>query len=316
MTDAGGEVVPVRGLAGFVVGLLEEGHPGGVGQVIRSLARVGELDVVLRGEESLPVGTRGELLGGAEVDDRLSFLTLLEGDHDDAVGGLGAVGGQGGGVLQDADGLDGVLVDIFQVAGEDDAVHDQQRSGAGGVDGTAAAHADAGIAAHVGGFSAHHDTGEAAAHHVGHVAQAQVGDRSVPVGLHDVHGAGEVLRAGCTVTDDHDVVQDLGVEFQFDGDVVPVTDSDFHVLVTDAGDDQHVTGGAVELEVTVNVGGDTGGGALDHDGGADDALVGLVKDDALDGLVLGGQQGCAEDDSPERQQQPLRQVVDSHFVVG
>ena len=147
-------------------------------------------------------------------------------------------------------------------------------------------------------------------------AEAQVGDRSVPVGLHDVHGAGEVLRAGGAVTDDHDVVQDLGIQFHLDGDVGPVTDGDFHILVADAGDDQHVAGGAVDFEGTIDVGGDTRGSALDHDGGADDTLVSLVEDDAFDGLVLGGQQGRAEDDSPECQQQPLRQVVDSHFVVG
>ena len=191
------------------------------------------------------------------------------------------------------------------MAGVDDAVHHKQRGRAGRADGTAAAHADAGIAAHGGGFSAHDHAGQAAAHHVGHVVQAQVGDGGVLVGLHHIDGTGEVLGAGGTVTDDHDVVQDLVVQFHLDGVGGPVIDSDFHVLVADAGDDQYVAGLDTELEVTVDVGGDTGRGTLDHDGGADDALICLVQDDALDGLVLSGQQRCAEDKATEHKQQPF-----------
>ena len=103
---AGDHVIPVGRAAFVVVGLLEEGHPRGVGQVLDAAAGVAVLDVVFRGEEALAVGGPGELVGSREGDHRLAFLALLEGDHDHAVHavrGLGTVGGQGGRVLEDAD---------------------------------------------------------------------------------------------------------------------------------------------------------------------------------------------------------------------
>ena len=156
-------------------------------------------------------------MGSAEVDHGLPFFTLLEGNHDNAVGRLGTICGQGGGVLQDADGLDGVLVQVFQVTGIDDTVHHQQRSMAFRADGTAATDADGSVTAHVGGFRAHDHAGHAAAHHIGHIVQTQVGHRGVPAGLHYIHRSGEVLGARGTVSDDHNIVQNLVVQFQLDG---------------------------------------------------------------------------------------------------
>ena len=269
-------VIPVGDNAFLVVLFLHERHEVDVVESAGlSLPGVPVDDIVGRAQHLGYISGPGELLRAAEGDGRFPFLAFLAGNHDDAVRGLGAIGGQGSGILQDAHLLDGLRVDILDVSGEDDAVQDDEGSGGGGVDGLLSAHEDAGVLAQRALFSTDNNAGQTAAEHVGSCSEAHVGDGGV-CHLHDVHGAGEVLGAGGTVTDDHHVVQQFLGDPQGDVEAGAVADGLFHIVEADAGNHQDGIRRTADLETSLRVGGDAGGRSFQHDGGADDALAGLI----------------------------------------
>ena len=161
------------------------------------------------------------------------------------------------------------------MTGENDAVQDDEGSGGGGVDGLLTAHEDAGVLAQRALLGPDDDAGQTAAEQVGGGGEAHVGDGGIGH-LHHVHGTGEVLGASGTVTDDHHVVQQLLGDLQGNGEAGAVAHGLFHVVEADAGDHQDGVRGTVDLETALGVGGDAGGRSFQHDGGADDALAGLI----------------------------------------
>ena len=129
-TGLGDILDPVRLLAGIVIGKFQFAEEGG-GSGIQVVAVVQEFEILVTVTVIRVVVLLGQTHVRAEIDHRLTLLALLGGDHDHAVGGLGTVSSQGGGILHDTHGLDHVRVDVVEATLEDDTVqHDERHAAA------------------------------------------------------------------------------------------------------------------------------------------------------------------------------------------
>ncbi len=210
----------------------------------------------------------------AEAD--AGVVAALGGDEDYACGCLRTVDGGGCGILQHSHALDVVAVDVVDVV-DLHAVHDDERAGVAHGGDTAHVHRacrGAGAAA----AAAYHKAGDAALQGCGErggLAGGKVGT------LHGSHGAREVLLLDGAVTDDHDVVEDVGgaghvylhgaaVIGDVGGIVAYITHLHF------------LAAAAVEYEIAVDVGHDSLVGAFEAHAGADEGLAFLVEDGTFD----------------------------------
>ena len=211
-TDAGGEIQPVDGLAGFEIGPFLRRHPGQV----RGLGAVHDSeDVILRSQHPGLVGPGLQGCGGVEGDGRLLAGAFFRRDQDDAVRGTGTEGGRAAGILQDVDRGDVGRVDLIDAADVDYAIQDYQRCvGAG--NGALATHLHRRLAAGI-VDGADIQAGHVALQRFQGVGVVHQGDG----GVLDAHGrdaADEVFPLGGAVTDDDHFVQGL--------DIIPEGDAD------------------------------------------------------------------------------------------
>ena len=271
LTDAGlADVVnPVRGFAGVIVRLFDRSQEGEVVQGA-AVTRVEEFDVAVAVPELRGVVLLDEGDGTLEGDHRLAYLALLGGDHDGAVRSLGAVGGQGGGVLHHAHRLDGVGVDVHQTAFEDHAVQDDQRHAAAG-DGLLAADLHARARTGDAGLG-DLDAGGHAAEEIHRVRLRRVRDRRVS-DLDRRDGSGEVLTLDRTVADDHGFFEHFGVLFQDDVETGLVSHGNRLGNVADGGDFEDGVCGHAQGEVAVDIRHRAGGRAPDDDSYADERFA-------------------------------------------
>ncbi len=203
--------------------------------------------------------------------------TLLGGNHDNTVGSTGTVDGGGRCILEDGEALDVFRINGGQriahtgntVIGDRQAVDDVQRV-VGSVDGGAATDTDGCSGAGHTGTGGNDDTRALAAEEVGRRGDDALVDF---IGLDRRDGTGEVALFHGTVTDDHHLVEEIGIFFEENGSG--------HILgreslgcIADAGDFHHSIGtGNSEEEVAIQTGGNAvGRSLLDHrgsDNGAD-----------------------------------------------
>ena len=242
---------------GLVIGLVELLRIGGFVQ----LQRIGV---------DTPLDVEGHL--------GVAGLAALGGDHDDAVRAAGAVQGVGGGVLEDRHRLDIRRVDEVQVAVIGHAVHDDQRRGVGGI-GADTADGDGRGGTQLAGCVVDLDTGHAARESLGGVGDLGLGQF---VGFHHARGTGEGFALHLTESDDHDVVQHLGVLLEDDGETGLPVHRDLAGHITHAGYLQRRRRRDADGEITVQVGHHAvGRGARLKDSCSDDGRAGRILDHAV-----------------------------------
>ena len=266
----------------------------GLGHVVAEL--VGGHDVE-------PVGIVAEAEAAVVGDLRFAGVTLLGGNDDNAVGGTGTVDRRGGRILEDREALDVVGVDGLERVGHTLAAVDRQRNAVdddervvGRIQGSGATDTDRRSAARTAVTRDDLQTSDLALEHV-------LGrDDRAPVeffGLNGGDGTGHVIFLDGTVTDDHDVVKELGVLRQGDGGGHFGGLEDL-ACIADAADLDHSIGGLDSKDVvTVETGRGSVRSALFDDGGTDDRTRG-VDDDTLNlipalGEYGGGNQTCETD---------------------
>ena len=225
---------------------------------------IGQVEVIPRVDEFGQALRRGDRLLDAERDFGPRDRTALGGYEDDAVGALGAVDGRRGGVLEDAEGLDFVGLDVVDVTGN--SVDEHQRVGPA-LEGADAADPEFGVVASRLGAALDADqTGELA----GEVAR-QVARR----GLHQVarpdggDRADHRLAFLLAVSDHDDLLDLVGVGQQFDVDHFAAVGRQGLRQVADVADRDLLFGLDVDDEESVGVGRRSDVGVLDVDGCAD-----------------------------------------------
>ena len=245
-------VVPVQGVDTGVQG---------AGVVIHSRLclplRIGPLPfekVVAEADESLSVdgfddiGGRCEADVGVERHPRFSDIAPFRRDGNDAVGGFGAVDGDGGGILQDVDALDVVRIDVGKLSFIDDAVEDVKgrRSRAEGV---LTPDLDIRRTGRRGGHP-ERESGDAAPDRVGnraggfflHLGRDELGD-----------GPRQVFLPGGAVSDIDDGVQGLQVLFHPHDEVIEILDCHVDGDESDVGEGEDIPPVCLDGEVAVEV---------------------------------------------------------------
>ena len=256
-------------------------------------------------------GSQGNI--GREVDGRLLDLSLLGGDEDHTILGAQTVDGSGS-VLQDRDafnvfgvqllenghiriGLKGIGVSVVsgRLTGTgcaaDHTVNNDHR-------GTKATEVDlggkgTGLAAVLGDEKARDLTLEGS-----HTVSRLGGGNILCADLGDSAREGFLLLDA--VTHDHGLVQELGV---FDQDNIHLGRClERTGFKTDGRELEDGTLGNGEFEVTVNVGGRTGGGTLLHNGSSDNRFLLRICDRTghLDGVLRKQRRGTKEDSQYQR----------------
>ena len=207
----------------------------------------------------------------------------LRRDEHDAVTGLRAVDGGGGGILQDLDGLDHFRIQILDVV-HLQTVHDEERSKGAGVGGVTA-DADGSACARSTGSVDDLDTGSLALEGGGGIGGGPVLEVFRTDGS---NGTGQVALALDTVTDHHGLIEEHRVLLEDDAELTLVSHGDDLFGITDAGDTDGGSGRNIESERTIQSrDGSNGGIADDNDGRTHDRCTGLIDDNAADGAVLG-----------------------------
>ena len=220
--------------------------------------------------------------GACVADVHVALGTLLGGHEDDTVGAAGTVDGGCGGVLQDLDGLDVVRVEVVdRTAHHGDAVHDIQRRGGGGEGALAADVHGTDLTRTLVGADIH--TGCAALEGFEDVVGRALGQF---LGTDGDHGTGHVALLHGTVTDGHGLFEEEVVVIEGDGHVGSGADLLGHVA--DAGDLEGRAGSDAKLEVAVDVGDDTVGGAGDIDRSSDNRFSLGIQNFTLAGALREG----------------------------
>ena len=239
----------------------------------------------------------------------LAFLGALGGDEDHTCACTGAVDGGGCSVFQDGDVLDGVNIHIVNGA-HGHAVNDDQRVGI--ADGGDTAHADGSAgtrqAAGSGDLHARHGALEG-------LAEAYALDGGEFAAVHGCYGSGEIFLLNCTVTDDHNLVQEFVVILHGQVNNLAGAYGLLHGLETYAGKLEHCVFRFDRQGVlAVHVCGGAVGGSFLHYSGPDHRQTVFIDDSTRDpDLCIGGD--CAQCKGQECDQNVFFHAVIIMFVV-
>ena len=252
--------VVVHAVTVFLDALLAETR----GQAVVETGLVGQFEVLPRIDELRQALRRGDRLLDAEGDLRRRDRTALGGHQNNAVGTLGTVDGRCGSVLEDAEGLDLVGLDVVDVAGHAVDQHQGFRTALEGAD-----TADPELGVVTSGLGAALDadqTGELTGEVARQVARCR---------LHQVAGSDGCDRADhglaflLAVTHDDDLFDLVRIGFQLDVDDVAAVDREGLRQVADVADRDGLLVVYVKDEQTVGVGCGADAGILDVYGGTD-----------------------------------------------
>ena len=252
-------------------------------------------ELLLVGDELGHTGPVRNAVAGVEAHLRCLAGCILSGDDDNTVSSTGTVDGGSGSILQDVNALDVGRVDGVDGAIGNDTVHNEQRlvdalsrggyttatrNGVLTTDG----HRGRVIAA-CSGCRSIAETGDAAGQCRQGIRVREGSDVLVVGVIETGDGAGDITLTGGTVTHNYYVVQEQGVLFENDFDVLLTADSNFYCLVANGRDDQ---GGAIrdaDAENTIQISCYSGGRALDQDSGTDHRFALIVDNRTGDDIL-------------------------------
>ena len=230
-----------------------------------------------------------------DIDLRVTFDALLGGDQDDAVGGTGTVDGSRCRILEDLEGSDVVRIQVVDVA-HWYVVHDIKGIRTGTESG-GTSDADGGTFTGRTGIRGDLNACCSALHSLKNIGRRLGHDC---IGVYGRDGSGQVTFLDGAVTDDDDVVESrrLFADGEIDGGLTRVRH--FHGLVTDAGEEECVTGLYIaQRPFAVSIRDRAVVGPFDLDDGAFDRLAVLVQDRTSDPVLRIQRQAEAEQGQTE-----------------